>query len=148
MKKSIKINKIENIEIGLEQKLIKNFAEQIANKEINRNYKINLIFVDNSFITRLNREFFNRDEPTDVISFDLSGKNSKSLEGEVYIGTERVNEQASEYNVKFSEELLRITAHGILHLAGYRDDTEKNRKIMFKKQENYLKNLIDKDMLI
>ena len=142
MKNNIKIDKTSGIRIGVNSGIIKKFAGKIANNEIYCNYKINIIFVDNKYIVELNKKFFNKNNPTDVISFKLSEEDQEILEGEIYISTERVKDQAKEYNVGYREELLRIVAHGILHIADYNDDTVENRKNMFDKQENYLKTLI------
>ena len=142
MRNNIKIDKTSGTRIGVNSGIIKKFAGKIADNEIYCNYKINIIFVDNKYIVELNKKFFNKNNPTDVISFKLSEEDEEVLEGEIYISSERVKEQAEEYNVRYREELLRIVAHGILHIADYNDDTVENRKNMFDKQENYLKTLI------
>ena len=142
MKNSIQINKLKDLNTGITNKVIKNFAGIIADKEIYCKYKINIIFVDNKYISELNSKFFKKENPTDVISFNLTEKEEQILEGEIYISVDAAKEQAIEYNVTYDEELHRLVAHGILHLAGYRDETEKERTSMFNKQEEYIKQFI------
>ena len=77
-----------------------------------------------------------------MISFNLTEEERNFLEGEIYISIDAVKEQATEYNVTYEEEFYRITAHGILHLAGYKDTSENEKKVMFGKQENYLNVLL------
>jgi rRNA maturation RNase YbeY len=142
MRHNIQIDKTSGIRIGINSSIIKKFAGKIADNEIYCNYKINIIFVDNKYIVELNKKFFKKNDTTDVISFKLSEEDDEVLEGEIYISVEKVREQSKEYNVGYREELLRIVAHGILHISDYKDDTEKNRKKMFEKQENYIKTII------
>ena len=46
------------------------------------------------------------------------------VQGDIYISTERVAENALEYQEDFQEELRRVIIHGVLHLWGYKDKTE------------------------
>jgi len=101
-------------------------------------------------IRRLNREFLNRDESTDVISFDLSGSEEKKGKsrfrkyatsnpvGEIYVNLDRARLQARQYGITFWEELLRLSIHGLLHLFDYDDRNPVDRKKMMAKQEELL----------
>src|SRR5438876_41248 len=55
---------------------------------------VSLALVDNPTIHRLNKQFLDHDEPTDVLTFPLSGPGAKTLEGEVVIGAEVARAQA------------------------------------------------------
>ena len=90
------------------------------------------------FLRDLNRQYLSHDTDTDVITFDLREIEGTSLEGEVYIGLEQVRKQAQEAGVLLQEELLRMMAHGVLHLCGYADDAEAARKKMRVKEAYYL----------
>src|SRR6266404_1776927 len=57
---------------------------------------INLAFVDNPTIHRLNKQFLDHDEPTDVLSFPYSAANARKLEGELIVGVEIAKDQATE----------------------------------------------------
>ena len=98
-------------------------------------YEAAVIFVDEPYIIRLNKRFFNADTYTDVISFNLAGE---GIEGEIYINIDIIGEQAEFYKVSFENELKRIVIHGILHLAGYRDSSEEEKKLMRSKEDYYL----------
>ena len=82
-------------------------------------------------------EYLDHDTFTDIISFDYSVGNI--LQGDIYISTPRVEENALEYNVSFEEELRRVIIHGVLHLAGYKDKTDEESSLMRKKEEEKLK---------
>ena len=107
----------------------------------NRQWTIHVVFVDDAFITDLNRRFLKKDRPTDVISFDLSERNRDEFEGEVYVSLERARQQAAEYRVTFDEEVARLVAHGVYHLLGYEDASESEREEMTRKEDGALEYL-------
>ncbi|MCK4966928.1 rRNA maturation RNase YbeY [bacterium] len=98
-------------------------------------YEAAVNFVDEPYIIGLNKRFFNADTYTDVISFNLA---DEGIEGEVYINIDIIGEQAAYYKVSFENELKRIVIHGILHLIGYRDSSEEEKKLMRSKEDYYL----------
>ena len=98
--------------------------------------EISVIFVDDAYLLELNKRYLNRDYLTDVITFDYSG--DSKLSGDIFISIERVLENASIVNVPFKTELRRMILHGILHLCGYKDDSEENLKEIRLKEDYYL----------
>jgi probable rRNA maturation factor len=104
----------------------------------NENLNISFHFVDNKEISILNKKYLNKNEPTDVLSFPVS----KKFLGDVVISVEEASINAKEYKVPFYEEVTRLIVHGILHLKGYRDKKEKERKIMWKIQENIIRDVL------
>ncbi len=114
------------------------------------NYKgtIDIIFVGNEYITEINESYLHHDGATDVIAFDLSDDDEPTLplesdakesddfvDGEVYVNLERAAEQAIEYNVSLTEEVSRLSVHGVLHLTGW-DDTSEEDKLAMTEREN------------
>lgn len=91
---------------------------------------IGIVLVGLDRIHELNRDFRGKDQPTDVLSFDLSDR-AEDIEGEVYIGVDRAVAQAEEIGCSLAEELARLMIHGTLHLAGHdhQDDEEEHRMI-------------------
>jgi len=90
-------------------------------------------FCDDAFLDRLNQEYLNHKDFTDIITFDSSIGNIVS--GDVFISTERVAENAAKYDVLFYEELRRVMAHGLLHLFGYGDESKSEQVMMRRKEE-------------
>jgi len=95
--------------------------------------------VDDTFMEKLNLEYRGKRGTTDVIAFPFKeGKDSEysgELLGDIYISIE----QASRQKVgSLLDELKLLVVHGLLHLAGYNDTTEEERKIMRKKEAEYL----------
>lgn len=104
----------------------------------------NIIFLDDKNIKKLNKKFRDADRPTDVLSFPpeagqpLADKNSpKSTD--IFISVETAKGNAKVYKQDFYTEILRLVIHGILHANDYTDYSERDRKIMWEKQEQVLK---------
>ena len=84
-------------------------------------------------------EYLNHDTLTDIITFDNSEEDDV-IEGDIFISVERVQDNAEKYNVSELNELNRVLAHGLLHLVGYMDKSESDKKLM-REKENYYLNL-------
>jgi len=95
--------------------------------------EVNIIFCDDVYLHKLNVEFLQHDTLTDIISFDNSL--GKLINGDIYISTERVADNAKDYKVSFLEELQRVMVHGVLHYIGFKDKTAEDQKEMTR-QEN------------
>ncbi|SDZ81546.1 rRNA maturation RNase YbeY [Bizionia paragorgiae] len=102
--------------------------------------EINYIFCDDDYLHKLNVEFLEHDTLTDVIGFDYSV--GKQLEGDIFISTERVADNAKDLEVSFNDELCRVMVHGLLHFCGYKDKTSEEAKEMRAKEDSYLKALV------
>jgi len=116
------------------------FSQWISNVILSENKKegdINYIFCDDNYLLQINEEYLNHDTLTDIISFDYSVGNE--LHGDIFISIERVKENASDFDISFKEELLRVMAHGILHYCGFKDKTEADELIMRNKENEKIK---------
>lgn len=94
---------------------------------------INYIFCDDEYLLKVNLEYLNHDTYTDIITFDYCEGNF--LHGDVFISVERVVENALTYGVDFSQELLRVMSHGLLHLCGYKDKSADDERLMRSKED-------------
>ena len=99
--------------------------------------EINYIFCDDAYLHKINLEYLNHDDLTDIISFDYSVGNE--LHGDIFISIERVRDNAADFGVSFDEELLRVMAHGVLHYAGYKDKSEADASLMRMKEDEKIK---------
>jgi rRNA maturation RNase YbeY len=89
---------------------------------------LNYAFFDDEGLKALNNQFLNHDYYTDVISFNES--KGFVINGDIAISVERVKENATKYNTFFEKEMLRVMAHGLLHLMGFDDKTDLERIAM------------------
>jgi rRNA maturation RNase YbeY len=95
-----------------------------------------VIITKDEKLYEINREFLGHDYYTDIITFDYN--EGKTIHGEIYISAERVKENAEKFRVSFNSEMRRVVFHGFLHLCGYDDRTEKEKKRMTELEEMYL----------
>ena len=116
-----------------EEKSFDNWIRKVISSEEKQLGEINYIFCDDHYLYKINLKFLEHDTYTDIISFDNS--EGDELNGDIFISTDRVTENAKEYNVDFSEELKRVIIHGILHLCGYGDKTESEAALMRQKED-------------
>jgi probable rRNA maturation factor len=79
----------------------------------------------------------NHDTYTDIITFDYC--QDGLINGEIYISTDRVRENALSFRESEINELHRVMSHGLLHLCGYPDKTEKESDIMRAKENEKIK---------
>ena len=123
----------------LKKRLLKKAAELVLSAEQVAGAEITIILVEDEYIKKLNRDFLNQNDTTDVISFHLDDlQNRDFFEGEVYANVDQIERQALDYGVSFSNELVRIVIHGLLHLVGYDDQTFTDKETMTMKEDSYL----------
>jgi probable rRNA maturation factor len=104
--------------------------------------ELSVTFITDGEISRLNREWLDRDGPTDVIAFGLG---TAPLVGDIYISLDAARRQAGERGLRVDEELLRLTVHGVLHVAGYDhpEGDERHDSPMYLLQERVLTRLLE-----
>ncbi len=95
-----------------------------------------MVIVDDVQIREINRDYLQRDKPTNVISFAMqegegAGLNPQLL-GDVVISADTAARDAAEAGVSFESELYFLLLHGILHLLGYDHErgTEEQARVM------------------
>lgn len=94
-------------------------------------------FCSDEFLLRLNRNFLQHDYLTDVITFPFS-THPEIISGEIFISIDRVRENASTLQTGFEREFARVLIHGVLHLLGYDDHTDEEKRVMRSKEDYYL----------
>lgn len=117
--------------------LYKNWLQRVISSEDKRLGEISYIFCDDEYLLDINQRFLDHDTYTDIISFDDSTGNL--LNGDIYISTERVKENAAEFNEDFYTELKRVIVHGILHYCGYKDKSKEDAALMRRKESEKIK---------
>jgi rRNA maturation RNase YbeY len=99
--------------------------------------KLSIIFTNRDFLRRMKKKYFNIDQFTDVIAFNLS-EEKKKLDGEIYISIDDVKENAKLFLEQFDNEFKRVVIHGALHLIGYEDSNKEEKKNMRIIEDRYL----------
>lgn len=100
---------------------------------------VELVYVDESEIIRINTEYLYRDYVTDIISFRYDeDQSNQEIEGTLYCCAQRIAEQSKEFADSEKQEFLRVFAHGLIHLLGYDDQTPEEKSEMTRLENKYL----------
>lgn len=127
----------EDIKFTYKNKLANNrWLKMVAGSEIRKIGDINIIFCSDNYILDVNMKYLQHDYFTDIITFDYC--EGKVLSGDLFISVDSVRENSIEFGTDFEEELHRVIVHGVLHLIGYDDHTEEDKKLMRQKENYYL----------
>lgn len=109
-----------------------------------------VVLCDDEKIHEINRDYREKDSPTDVITFAIFADSPKEERfifdneinlGEIIISLDRAKEQAfdcSHEQETFEQELYFLLAHGILHLLGYDHEDEKSLQKMWNIQQEMI----------
>lgn len=105
--------------------------------------ELSISFVDNKEIRELNRDYRSKDEATDVLSFPIEDDFPMPLPilGDIVISSEKVLEQAEEFDHSEDREISYLIAHSMFHLMGYDHLDEDEKKLMRQREKQALGNL-------
>ena len=133
---------IPEIDDFFDEEKIKEFVNYILKdekkEEYDKNeYYLSILVTTNEEIQKINREYRNKDMPTDVISFaynETENFGEINMLGDIVISIDRVKEQSSEYGHSDKREFFYVLCHGMLHLLGY-DHIDPDDKVVMRKRE-------------
>ena len=126
------------------------FASKDSHLELPDDTEMSVTFVNNKEIHEINREYRDKNAPTDVISFALEDEGMDETPiimegfdiprnlGDIIVSVEKIEEQAKEFNHSFERELGFLVVHGFLHLNGYDHMNDLDEKEMFDLQRKIL----------
>lgn len=138
-------NSVDEAFVDLIQRII-HFAG--VKEGIQADSEVSISFVDNSEIQEINRNYRQKDQPTDVISFAMQEEGEGEMKilhedmplmlGDIVISVDKAKEQAEDYGHTLERELGFLALHGFLHLLGYDHMNDEDEKVMFNRQEEIL----------
>ena len=115
---------------------IRIWIEDVIKKEKKTVGDITYIFCDDDYLLERNKEFLDHNTLTDIITFNYCIDDN--ISSDIMISIDRVKENSTTFENSFNEELKRIMIHGILHLIGYNDKSDKEKELMREKENFYL----------
>ena len=134
-----------NKNFPLYKKCISNSVSKIFKKvkfSSNNEMSISFLLTSNSEIKRLNQRYRNKNKPTNVLSFPMHEQiENKNYLGDVVIACEKIIDESYEQNIKKYKYLSKMTIHGVLHLLGYKHDTDSQFRKMNSIEKNILKEI-------
>lgn len=99
--------------------------------------ELTYIFCSDFYLLQINQQYLDHDTFTDIITFDNSTE-KKTVTGDIFISIDRIRENAAKFNQTVANELHRVIIHGVLHLLGYKDKSDADRKKMTLMEDKYL----------
>jgi probable rRNA maturation factor len=125
--------------LKLSKKHIQNFVRCICSEENVDTNEIIINFIEKEKIKKLHKHFFDDDTVTDCISFPIDSPEEAnvgySILGEIYVCPSVAIAYSEKNNISSYDEVALYIIHGILHLIGYKDITEKEQRVMRKKEK-------------
>ena len=110
------------------------WVNNILTKEGYSAENINYVFCSDDHLQQINIEYLNHDTYTDIVTFDNT-ENEHSIEADIFISIDRVQENAKKLSQKEDDELHRVIIHGLLHILGYSDKTAQDKQAMREKED-------------
>ncbi|MBK8565966.1 MAG: rRNA maturation RNase YbeY [Saprospiraceae bacterium] len=128
----------EDVDFALkDEKAAVEWLQNIIEQEGCMLHLLNFIFCSDEYLHRLNVEYLDHDTLTDIITFPYD--EPPTIHGDIFISVDRVNDNAADFKVSFEQELKRVMAHGVLHLCGYGDKTQAEKKLMRSKEDGAMR---------
>lgn len=121
----------------INQTAVKSWLSKILTDNNYSLLSISYNFCNDAVLLEINQEYLSHDYLTDIITFDLSDIEN-SIEGDIYISIDRIKDNSKSLKVEYEVELLRVMAHGLLHLMGHDDKTKKDKEQMRIKEDGCL----------
>ena len=122
-------------------------ATLVRNKALSA--RVSVAVVDDADMTQLNKRHLDRDEPTDVLAFDLRGETSAPahsaceivVDGDVVVSIETAQREADRRGHPVDAELALYAVHGTLHLLGHNDRVAEEAARMHEIEDEILTDL-------
>ena len=117
--------------------LVRKVSEQFLKRYKKYKLDLSVVFVGDRRIQVINKTYRGYDKVTDILSFE----GEEEFFGELIIDYAQVRRQAKYFNNSVKEELIFILVHGLFHLLGYEDKTEREEEKMIRLGEIFIKKL-------
>ncbi len=115
------------------KRLLKAWIKEFVSNHGKKVGELAFVFCSDEKILEVNQNFLQHDYYTDIITFDYC--EGEMVSGDIFISVEQVQENAVSHEVDYNTELLRVLAHGVLHLIGFQDKEEKNKIEMTRNED-------------
>ena len=117
----------------LDTTLMSRWLKQLAAFHRRKLGDINYIFCSDKKILEVNIEYLGHDYYTDIITFDYD--EGLRVSGDLFISLETVASNAEMLGIAYEEELMRVMAHGVLHLCGFKDKSDEDAANMREREQ-------------
>ena len=111
--------------------------------------ELSILITGDDQIHELNRQYLNRDKPTNVLAFPMTGTPDgieTGMLGDIVISVDTAKREASDMGIMFHERIYELLVHGLLHLMGYDHEISKKDEKIMQKEEKRLLSLLTEDL--
>jgi len=131
--------KLLSVDLGRVRRSLKRLLKELGFKDS----EVSLLLVDDDQIREINKDYLQRDRPTNVISFAMTegafGDVHPEILGDIILSVETAARDAVAYDIDFMDEVEFLLIHGLLHLVGYNHENVESREAeKMKKMEREL----------
>ena len=144
---------VEGIDTPVWIDAAREFALKVLEKLEKDGWDLSILFCDEAFIQGLNKQYRDKDEATDVLSFEQGDSytspegEKRWLAGDIVISLDGLERNVADFGVDRDEELKRLIVHGVLHLSGLDHHDNDPGQPMLKLQEESLAALAGEHIL-
>lgn len=134
---------------SIDRKSTRRLVERVLSDHARRDSDVSIVFADDEFVRALNLGYRGKDRPTDVLAFPMPGEGAtqgealddhpETILGDVVISTDRAAAQARRFRRTEGREILKLVAHGVLHLLGHDHATRGERSAMSSLENRYVR---------
>lgn len=130
---------LKPLPFSLAEDIVSRWIVETCHAESKEVLSITIVFCSDDYLQGINSKYLLHEDHTDVISFPYQ---TDPIEGDLFVSVDRVVENATAYSSgDIEHELCRVVIHGILHLCGHTDQEDAGRRMMTKREDQYLQKL-------
>lgn len=135
---------LKNVEVpGLDPEFFVLWLQDVVATEYLELGDVCIVFCSDDELLEMNVKFLQHDFFTDILTFDYCFDNVVS--GDLFISIDRIVDNAAKLKEDYVTELKRVCVHGVLHLCGYGDKTEKQTLVMRQKEDFYISKYVSRE---
>lgn len=121
---------------------LRSWIDLVVSKQGRRVGELHYYFCSDDALLDINKSRLNHDFYTDIVTFPLNDCDD-IISAEFCISIDRIAENSSDFGRSYDSELHRVIIHGVLHLIGFDDISDDDRKQMREKEEECLKMILN-----
>ena len=134
---------------GLKSKTIKLQMKKVLKDLGCDDKELSILFTDDAHITTLNKNYLDREGPTNVLAFPISAGSQKDIDsvmlGDVVISVDTAIRESEVIGEHLDDTIYRLLIHGVLHLLDYDHERSPEDEIIMQREEKRLLDLALKE---
>ncbi len=124
------------------EELLKRLEEEVPHPQ---NGTINIAYITDEEMQTLNREYREKDQTTDVLSFhyfdEFALVKGEEVAGEIVMSVSKIASQAEEHGHSAEDETYILILHWLLHILGYDHESDDEYEVMWKYEKKIRESL-------